>query len=99
MASTSNAIYLFEALAISNDSGANEWILHLGCSFHICPHKNWFKNSKDCQLVTMYMGNNHTCHVIRVGDVFFKLKNGKVRLLIDVHYVLSLKRNMITLGT
>ena len=45
------------------------------------------------------MGINTTCKVVGVGSVKMKMFDGMVRTLIDVRYVLGLKKNLISWGT
>ena len=86
-------------LTVSSDLVTNKWIVDSGCSFHMSPNKTWFKNFSAKESGTVYMGNNHTCKVLGIGDIALKLHDGKVRLLTNVRYVPGLKRNLISLGT
>ena len=74
-------------------------MLDFGCSFHICPNKNWFKDFNANESSIVYMGNHNTCKVQGIGNITLKLHNGKIRLLTNVRFVLDLKRNLISLST
>lgn len=31
-----------EVLCVAKDKTSQEWVFDSGCSYNICPHKNWF---------------------------------------------------------
>ncbi len=43
---------------ISSVCTDEEWILDLGCSFHMCPNRSWFTTYKEVNDGTVLMGNN-----------------------------------------
>ena len=73
--------------------------MDLGYSFHMCPNIDWFQNFSTKETGTISMGNNHSCKIKDIGDIYLKLHNNKIRMLTDVRYVPGLKRNLISLGT
>ena len=79
-----------------NDS---EWILDSGCTYHICPHKDWFSTYDPVDSTVVHMGNNAQCKVTGIGTVKIKTHDGVVRTLSNVRHVPDLKRNLISLGT
>jgi len=95
----SNSNILAEVFTISSSFVANEWIMDYGCSFHICPNIKWFQKFCNRETGTVYMGNNHSCSVQDVGDISLKMHDNKIRMLIDIRYVIGLKRNIISLDT
>ena len=70
-----------------------------GCSFHMCPNIAWFQNFSNKESDTVYMGNNQSCSVQGIGDIYLKMHDNKIRMLTNVRYVPRLKRNLISLGT
>ena len=76
----------------------SEWILDLGCSFHICPKKNLFKTFESVNRGNVLLGNNLACRVAGIGTISLKMHNGFTRDLHHVRYVPELKRNLISLG-
>jgi hypothetical protein len=88
-----------EVLSITNVSKYYEgWFLDYGASHHIFPHKIWFTSYQAIDGGVVLMGNNNSCKTIGVGSVKIKMFNGIIRTLIDVRYVLKLKKNLIYLG-
>ena len=45
------------------------------------------------------MGNNAVCKIIEIGTVQIRMHDDKVRILIDVRYILEMKKNLVFLGT
>ena len=70
VASSSNT--LTEVLNVSCTSTVNEWIMGSGCSFHMCPNVDWFQNFSTKETNTVFMGNNHSCSIKGIGDIYLK---------------------------
>ncbi|XP_022851034.1 uncharacterized protein LOC111372852 [Olea europaea var. sylvestris] len=75
-----------------------EWILDSGCSFHICPNKNYFLDLEQTKGGQVIMGNNMTYKVKGTGTIKLLLKNGKILLLKSTRFVPELERNLASLG-
>jgi len=96
-----------EALVVSEEDSQKEWILDLGCPFHMYPNKGWFENYKQIDGGTVLLGNNRSCKVIGIGslrtrmhnEIKREMYNEIKRELEDVRHIPELKRNMISLGT
>jgi len=69
----SNSNTLAEVLNVSYTSTANKWIMDSGCSFHMCPNIDWFQNFSTKETGTIFMGNNHSCSIKGICDIFMKL--------------------------
>ncbi|KAL8166893.1 hypothetical protein V2J09_008392 [Rumex salicifolius] len=82
-----------------DDKAKNEWILDTGCTFHMCPHKEWFTSLEPVESGIVYMGNNTQCKVLGKGDLNLRTHDGMIRTLTGVRYIPGLKRNLISLGT
>ena len=76
-----------------------EWILDSGCSYHMCPYRDWFTNYQSIDGGKVLMGNNAACKVVGIGAIKIKMFDGIVRTLLDVKHVPELKKNLISLGT
>jgi len=86
--------------ATSTERGSDsDWILHSGCTYHMCPHKDWFSTYDPVDSIVVHMGNNAQCNATGVGTVKIKTHDGVVRTLSNVRHVPDLKRNLISLGT
>ena len=88
-----------EVLVVSTCESERNWILDSGCSFHMTPNRNWFECFKEIKGGQVILGNNKSCDVFRKGTVRTKMHDGIERLLQQVRYIPSLKRNLISLGT
>ncbi|KAM2004372.1 hypothetical protein ACFX15_027830 [Malus domestica] len=87
------------ALASSYADGhSNEWILDSGCTYHMCPIREWFSNFKELDGGVVLMGNNNACKTQGIGKICLKMHDGTVRELSDVRYVPDMKKNLISLG-
>ncbi|KAK2978046.1 hypothetical protein RJ640_000707 [Escallonia rubra] len=86
-------------LSVRDNSFSTEWFLDSACSFHMCPHKEWFDCLTPCNGGTVLMGNDVVCKVMGIGTIKIKMFDGIVRTLGDVRYIPDLKKNLISLGT
>lgn len=50
-----------------------EWILDLGCSFHMTPNKEWFETYNDQEGGSIPLGNTKSCKVTRIGTIKLEL--------------------------
>ncbi|KAH9648407.1 hypothetical protein KPL70_025572 [Citrus sinensis] len=75
-----------------------EWILDSGCSFHMCPNKEFFKTFESIDGGKVLLGNNLACKVTRMGTINIQMFDEETRKLKQVRYVPELKRNLISLG-
>ncbi|KAL0332841.1 UNVERIFIED_CONTAM: Retrovirus-related Pol polyprotein from transposon TNT 1-94 [Sesamum calycinum] len=74
-----------------------DWILDTDASKHFCSNKELFQDfqeARDGECV--FMGNSTTAGVLGKGKIFLKLTSGKTLALIDILYVPSLRRNLIS---
>ena len=89
-----------ELLIVSNDSQTNQdWILDSGCTFHMCPNRDWFSTYEKVSKGVVLLGNNASCRIAGIGTIKIKMYDGVVRTLGDVRHVPDLKRNLISLST
>lgn len=87
-----------DVLAVSQKNSGIEWILDSGCTFHMCPHRDWFHSYDKIDGGQVLLGNNMACHVVGIGSVQIQLEDGIVKTLSSVRHVPCLKRNLISLG-
>ncbi|KAK2971427.1 hypothetical protein RJ640_025377 [Escallonia rubra] len=86
-------------LSVRDNSFSTEWFLNSACSFHMCPHKEWFDCRTPCNGDTVVMCNGDVCKVMGICTIRIKMFDGIVRTLGDVRYIPDLKKNLISLGT
>ena len=68
-----------------------EWILDSGCSFHMCPNKEFFKTFESIDGGKVLLGNNLACKVTGMGTINIQMFDDKTRELKQVRYVPELK--------
>ena len=88
----------FVLVSLSSTSGSGEWILDSGCTYHMCPHKEWFFNFEELNGGIVLMGNDNSCKTKGIGSIRLKNHDGSTRVLTEVRYVPDLKKNLISLG-
>ena len=84
-------------LTISNGESKpfEECVLDYGCTFHMCPYRDWFSTYETVSKGAVLMGNDALYKIAGVGTIRIKLFDGIVRTLGDVKHVPDLKRNLI----
>ncbi|GMI79054.1 hypothetical protein HRI_001574700 [Hibiscus trionum] len=85
-------------VASSSAFRSDEWILDSGCTYHMSPNREWFFDLVELNGGVVYMGNDNACKTIGIGSIRLKKQDGSTRVLTDVRYVPSLKKNLISLG-
>ncbi|KAG8479441.1 hypothetical protein CXB51_029725 [Gossypium anomalum] len=86
------------SVASSSSFHSDEWILDLGCTYHMSPNREWFSDLVELNGGVVYMGNDNACKTVGIGSIQLKNQDGSTRVLTDVRYVPSLKKNLISLG-
>nr|KYP64657.1 Retrovirus-related Pol polyprotein from transposon TNT 1-94 [Cajanus cajan] len=69
-----------------------------GCSYHMCPKKDYFETLKFKEGGTVLLGDDHPCQVQGIGTVRLKMFDNREYILKDVRYVPDLKRNLISIS-
>lgn len=87
-----------EVLNVMEEKGEDRWIMDSGCTYHICPFKNWFIDLHMGELGSVVLGNNEICTVKGIGNIKFRMNDGSFKILSEVRYVPALRRNLISLG-
>ncbi|KAE8700517.1 hypothetical protein F3Y22_tig00110556pilonHSYRG00215 [Hibiscus syriacus] len=79
-----------EALVITESESSKEWILDSGCSFHMCPHKDWFETLQLVSGGTVLLGDNKACRVVGSGTI-------RIRMLMELneYYNMSVTKGSI----
>ena len=76
----------------------DEWSLDMGCTYHVCPHKEWLFNFEEVDGEAVYMGGGDVRYTIGMGSIQLRNGDGSTRVLTDVRYVPKFKKNLISLG-
>ena len=80
------------------DNGEDSWIMDSGCSFHMCPNKEWLHKYHTFDGGSVLMGNNSACKTVGIGSVRIRMFDGVIQTLTDVRHVPELRKNLISLG-
>ncbi|KAL8160958.1 hypothetical protein V2J09_012447 [Rumex salicifolius] len=90
-----------DLLLVDHDSQdtKTEWIIDSGCTFHMCPHKNWFQTYEPVHGSHVLLGDNTPCPVLGKGTIKTRTQDGVERTLSEVRHIPELRRNLISLGT
>ena len=51
-----------------NMSFSTGWILDSACSYHMCPHREWFATYEPLNGGSVSMGNDTKCRVVGIGQ-------------------------------
>ena len=69
-----------------------------GCTYHMCPIREWFFEFQELDGGVVYMGNDNPCKTVGICSIKLRNHDGSTRILRDVQYVPKLKKNLISLG-
>ncbi|GKV26776.1 hypothetical protein SLEP1_g36011 [Rubroshorea leprosula] len=83
-------------LSVSTNPSGEEWILNSGCSFHVCPRRDWFETYK-LATSTMALGDDTMLPIVGIGNIRIKMYDGMVRTF-EVRHVPDLKKNLISMS-
>ena len=85
-------------VSLSVSSYPDEWILDSGCTYHMCPIREWLFEFQELDGGVVYMGNDNPCKIVGIGSIKLRNHDRSTRILRDVRYVPKLKKNLISLG-
>ena len=76
----------------------NEWILDSGCFGNCFPHRDWISSFTPLDTGVVLLGDDSACRTEGIGNIRVKMHDDMIRELVDVSYVSTLKKNLISLG-
>jgi hypothetical protein len=83
-------------LAYSSTHADHEaWLVDLGASFHMTPHREWFCEYERYDGDNVFLGDDSTTRIIGRGKVKLRLIDGRIRTLPGVLHILGLDINLI----
>ncbi|KAK2987908.1 hypothetical protein RJ640_003175 [Escallonia rubra] len=88
-----------DVLPVTISSLDEGWILDTGCSYHMCPNRDWFAIYRSFDGGKVLMGNDVSCKVVGIGSIQIWMHDGIVRTLTDVRHVPELRKILISLET
>ena len=86
-------------LSVATTLVGDAWIIDSGCSYHMCPNRDWFTTYQPIKCGVVLMGSNMSCKVVGIGSIRINMHDGVVRTLTNVRHIPDLKKNLISLGT
>ena len=72
-----------------------QWVLDLGYSYHMCPHRHWVVTYEKKFGSNVLLGKDDPCKSISIGSIQIRMHHGVVRTLIEVCHVPKLKKNHV----
>ncbi|KAK2966723.1 hypothetical protein RJ640_000624 [Escallonia rubra] len=88
-----------DVLSVTISSSDGGWILDTGCSYHMCPNRDWFATYRSFDGGKVLMGNDVACKVVMIGSIQIRMHDGIMRTMTDVRHVPELRKKLISLGT
>ncbi|WVZ06123.1 hypothetical protein V8G54_019469 [Vigna mungo] len=85
-------------LVASSEDPQRSWVMDFGCSYHMCPVKEFFENFDQKEHGNVLLRNNKACRVQGVGSVRLKMFDNREMMFQAVRYVPELKRNLISIS-
>jgi len=74
------------------------WYVDTGCNNHMSGSKSSFSHLNEGFRSTISFGDSSTVNVMGKGDIRIRSKNGLVKIISNVLYVLALKSNLLSVG-
>lgn len=65
-----------QLIFVSEKKVSDEWVFNSGCTFHMCPHKNWLTSYRESNGGRVLLGNNKAYKVTEIGEIKLKLADG-----------------------
>ena len=84
--------------SIGNHLKREIWLIDLGASCHMTPHREWLCEYEKYNAGYVYVGDDSLTSIVRRGRVKLKLKDGRIRTLPGVLHIPNLERNLIFVG-
>ena len=87
------------ALHSSSDDTQDNWVIESGCTHHMTCRQDWFVEFTEIGPTKILLGDYHSIETSGRGTIRLNTKEGSVKLMKDVRYVPSLRRNVISTST
>ena len=80
-----------QVLKHTEKSCMHDWIIDSGASFHVTPFRELFCRFTAGRHGVVFLGNDHACHIIGIGDIQLVLLNGSQLMLSNVWYIPNIR--------
>jgi hypothetical protein len=74
------------------------WLIDLGASYHMNPHKEWFYEYEKFDGDDVFLGDDSTAKILGRGRVKLLLKDGRIRTLVEVLHIPKLSRSLTSVS-
>ena len=64
-------------LVVSTTRNEKEWVIDSGCSYHMCPNKEYFESLELRQGGLVLLGDDQPCRVQGIGTVRLRMYDNK----------------------
>ncbi|CAA7016274.1 unnamed protein product [Microthlaspi erraticum] len=88
-----------DTLTVTEDDSRENWVIDSGCTHHMTSHKDWFIDFKEIGASKILLGDYHSVETQGIGSIRLNTNGGSVKIMHNVRYVPSLRRNLISTGT
>ena len=88
-----------DVLNASVDNSREEWVIDSGCTHHMTCRRDWFVEFSEEGSSKILLGDYHTVETLGIGSIRVNTDGGSVKILNNVRYVPTLRRNLISTGT
>jgi hypothetical protein len=82
----------------STHADCDVWLIDLGASYHMTPHREWFSEYEKYDGGDVFLGDDSTAKIFGRGRVELLLKDGRIRTLPGVMHIPKLARSLISLS-
>ncbi|GJU81401.1 retrovirus-related pol polyprotein from transposon TNT 1-94 [Tanacetum coccineum] len=90
-------IGMIQELHMASVTTTDDWWYDSGVTTHVCNNRDLFKTYKETKDGhEVMMGDNHTSKVIGSGNVEIQFTSGKKLTLMNVLYVLNIRKNLVS---
>ncbi|KAK2970637.1 hypothetical protein RJ640_000867 [Escallonia rubra] len=88
-----------DVLLITISSSDRGWILDTGCSYHMCPNRDWFATYRSFDGGRVLIGNDAACKVVGICSIQIRMHDGRVMRIMNGALVVmkGLKQNSLYL--
>lgn len=86
------------AIGLIIDAYVESWLIDLGVSFHMKPHKDWFETYHEGHYGKVFLGDSYHYDVVGRGTIRVRMEDGILQTISNVSHVLGLMKNLILVG-
>ena len=79
------------------DKYSDAWLLDSGCTYYMCPKREWFSTYKFYDGGSVLMENDVVCKIVGIGNIHMRMFDEHVRTLTNVRHISYLRKNFLSL--